>query len=193
MKKTKMFALISIAILASSVLLVGFTSWYGENSNVLSLTQVEDLNKIPTGVEVYANQINVTSSTTIPIDMGPMQSNVSMYSFSIFGLINPTISIKEGATVKLIEINIDDDSSHNFAITTVSPPYYYMGAGMMGQNSWMGNGKMLVQGPIIQPHNGNNYFYHQMQFDASQNGTFWYLCQVPGHAANGMYGKIVVL
>lgn len=27
---------------------------------------------------------------------------------------------------------------------------------------------------------------------ASQSGTYYYICQVPGHATNGMYGEFII-
>lgn len=39
----------------------------------------------------------------------------------------------------------------------------------------------------------DGYAYEQNnQVTLSQPGTYWYLCTYPGHAEQGMYGKIIV-
>ncbi len=45
--------------------------------------------------------------------------------FVIYGLINPTIVVPEGAVIHVIFINLDDDMYHNFIVTTAPPPYPY--------------------------------------------------------------------
>lgn len=110
--------------------------------------------------------------------MGSMNANVSMYSFSIFGEINPKFEIRQGVKVKFMEINIDTDSYHNFAITPVPPPY----GGNFG----------MPMSAFIPPTTNGNYYYSSVYFTANSIGTLWYICQYPGHASAGMYGEIVV-
>lgn len=189
---SRIFAIIAVVLLVVSFLVINFGWENVVTPKTMTLGEVENLSNAPSTVQIYGNQINVTGSAVIPVEMGPMESNVSMYSFSIFGLINPTIRLNNGTTVSFMEINIDDDSSHNFAITTSPPPYYYMGGGMMGHSNMMSYGNMLMSEPILKHHSGNNYYYYQSQLTTGQNETLWYVCQVPGHAANGMYGEIVI-
>lgn len=36
------------------------------------------------------------------------------------------------------------------------------------------------------------WFGHTLYFVASQAGSYYYLCPVPGHARRGMYGRFIV-
>ena len=38
----------------------------------------------------------------------------------------------------------------------------------------------------------NQYQSAQVSFTAGYAGEFYYICQYPGHAAKGMYGKIII-
>jgi rusticyanin len=105
--------------------------------------------------------------------------------FVIGGLVNPTIYIKEGSTVNLELINKDKDAPHGVEITEAAPPYYSMT--MMQGGTYPGS-----YIPVIQQAADGKYPFVSTSFNASYNGEFHYICQYPGHAANGMYGKIIV-
>ncbi len=105
--------------------------------------------------------------------------------FVIDGLVNPTLHIQKGAKVSLQLINEDKGMPHGIEITSANPPFAYMS---------------MMQGGIY-----NGSFIHPIPaatkagdptltttFTASQTGPFTYLCPFPGHAQQGMYGKIVI-
>lgn len=134
--------------------------------------------------------------------------------FVVYGLIDPTLVIPSGAYVHLIFANLDDDMYHNYVVTSLAPPYYYMPMqGMMWSNSssWFGQGGMMGGGyggmmggsnsifammmPMLSPANyGSNlaYYYATSLTLNSFGGSYWYICTYPGHAQSGMYGKILV-
>lgn len=106
--------------------------------------------------------------------------------FVIGGLINPTLVVKSGAQLHVTLVNLDEDMSHNFVITMSSPPYSTM--------PMMGNGRFLNQMPVL-PNEEKQQGYAYEYTDSvtlSQPGTYWYICTYPGHAEEGMYGKIIV-
>jgi len=134
-------------------------------------------------VDKSTNTIAYTG-TDVKIVMlgGPANSDEK---FVISGLINPTIRIPQGANITMEIINEDEGMPHGVEITAATPPYAYM--------SMMQGG--IYPGAFIQPISkaaSNQYPAGQVSFAASNVGEFYYLCQYPGHAEKGMYGKIII-
>ncbi len=194
MNKYKTIGIVGVAFLTALLVFTAFYYYGGYNtsssSQYLTQSQLESLNV--TGLGVYVSQVNstiyVNNSTTLLVMAGPMNAP-SMYSFEISGIYNPTIVIKEGVTVHFTVVNIDTDSYHNFVLSSRGPPYPYMvGMGYMGSG---GFGFMTQMG-FLPPTNSGHFYYYNFSYTFLQSGTYWYLCTYPGHAENGMYGKIVV-
>jgi len=77
--------------------------------------------------------------------------------------------------------------AHGLIITRLPPPYPYMGT-MMAATGGI---------PPLAPRSSDSlqnasYAAGTAHFRATTPGTYYYLCQVPGHAQKGMYGKIIV-
>ncbi|MDF2883090.1 MAG: hypothetical protein K0R54_3647 [Clostridiaceae bacterium] len=105
--------------------------------------------------------------------------------FLVGGLVNPTVYIQKNSTVTLELINEDEDVPHAFEITSAAPPYANMS--MMQGRVYPGS----FINPI--PYSASGKFYAaSTSFTANYHGEFYYICQYPGHAAQGMYGKIIV-
>lgn len=105
--------------------------------------------------------------------------------FLVDGLVNPTVYIPKNSTVTLELINEDEDVPHAFEITSAAPPYANM--------SMMQGG--VYPGSFIDPipYAASGKFYAaSTSFTAKYDGEFYYICQYPGHASQGMYGKIIV-
>ena len=194
MNTYKAFALASVALL----IIVAAASFFAyptstrEQYGYMSQGQLSALAVPEANISVNgtANSIYVSGPATILVETGPMKANVSMYSFEISGMINPEIVVKQGVELKFVVVNVDSDASHNFVITSASPPYTYMsGSGMMGG----GNTGMYGSSMMLSPGSGGNLNYYNMTSTFSSTGTLWYLCTYPGHAQNGMYGKISVI
>jgi len=49
-----------------------------------------------------------------------------------------------------------------------------------------------VKGILIPPPKNGRIYKESETFDAISGGTYWYICPIFGHAALGMYGKIIV-
>lgn len=104
--------------------------------------------------------------------------------FVIGTLVNPTIHVSKNAHVDLELINADEGMPHGIEITSVQPPY--------DQMSMMQGG--ILNGTFIHPipaAQDDQYPVAQTSFQVNQKGEFYYICQYPGHAAKGMYGKII--
>ncbi|WP_369611254.1 plastocyanin/azurin family copper-binding protein [Sulfurisphaera javensis] len=129
----------------------------------------------------HGRAINLTDY--VPPSFAHAQDNV----FVIYGLINPTIIIPQGAVVHIILINLDAGDYHNIAITPVPPPYPYYVMMYIKMN-------ILGMAPMLPPANYNSGQAYTFSFTTtfSQTGTYYYLCEYPGHAEMGMYGEIIV-
>lgn len=104
--------------------------------------------------------------------------------FAIGGLVNPTIHVPKDANVFLELVNKDEDVAHGIEVTNAQPPY--------GQMPMMDGGVLThaVISPLPNALN-NQYPTGQINFQANRSGLYYYICQYPGHAAKGMYGKII--
>ena len=106
-------------------------------------------------------------------------------TFRIAGLVNPTIVVPRGATVTVQLVNADPDMSHNWVVTSAQPPFSFMS--MMTGPAFSG----AFSAPLGDPTSAG-LPSETISFTASTAGTYTYLCQVPGHAAQGMYGTFEV-
>jgi len=134
-------------------------------------------------VDKSANTITYTG-TNVKIVMlgGPEEADGK---FVIAGLVNPILRIPKEANVTMELINEDNGMPHGVELTNAQPPYAYM--------SMMQGG--VYPDTIINPipeAGTNQYPSAQVTFAASYAGEFYYICQYPGHAAKGMYGKIII-
>ncbi len=157
--------------------------------STLTASEVEKLYSFPsTGVKVdkIANTIEFYSPRVfIPVIASP--ENGTMYSFGVYGLVNPTIIVSKGAEVTIQLVNMDDDMYHALMITAASPPYPYMGTMMFNRPAFLN-----AYIPPLPEEKDAEYSQLSTTFIASTAGTFYYICQVMGHASKGMYGKFIV-
>lgn len=155
--------------------------------------EYELINSIDTEKEVNASLTNATiDSTNNSIRYTGEYVNIVMIGgpedadekFVIGEMINPTIFIPKNAKVTMKLINEDEGMPHGIELTSVSPPYSYM---TMMQGGFTG-----IYVPVIPNANGDLYPVAETTFTANRTGEFYYICQVPGHAEEGMYGKIII-
>ena len=106
-------------------------------------------------------------------------------TFRVAGLTDPAIAVPQGAHVTLRLVNADAGMPHNFLLTSAQPPFPAMG--------------MMMAAPIfgaatttLPEASGSGLPSTTLTFTASSAGHFTYLCTVPGHAAEGMYGSFLV-
>lgn len=114
--------------------------------------------------------------------------------FVIYGLVNPTLVVPSGAVLHVTTINLDKDMYHNFAITTIPPPYPYMAMQGMMYGQRQQQGPWMTMGPFLPPADYNQGLAHEYSYTVTLDGQadLWYLCTYPGHAEAGMYGQMVV-
>lgn len=132
------------------------------------------------------------SGSDITIDMVAVQPDHPDGSFEVHGVTNPTLVIPAGATVHLNLVNMDygSDMEHGVVVSPAAPPY--------GDYAMMQTGPGLARiAPPIPWRSADDLAQSSFAeagtaFNAHQVGVYWYICQTPGHAAKGMYGKLVV-
>lgn len=107
-------------------------------------------------------------------------------TWEIDGLVNPTVVVPAGAEVTVDLVNTDWGYRHGFEITTTPPPYSYVP--MMSTQRDL----FLMPLPPRSEKNltGASYATESASLTLDA-GTYYYLCPTPGHAQQGMYGKLV--
>lgn len=106
----------------------------------------------------------------------------AMMSFRIAGLTNPAIELPLGSSVVLTVINVDDDMSHNFALSSHAPPFPVQPA-LAG----------VLATPVL-PSPARGVFHAAvLTLRAVRPGAGFYLCAIAGHARAGMFGKFIVV
>ena len=136
-------------------------------------------------VDRASNRITFTTATVrLAVIASPPDGKD--LTFRIAGLVNPTIVVPQGAIVTVQLVNADPDMSHNFAVVASRPPFSSMP--MMAGAAFPG----AISAPLGDPTSAG-LPSETITFTAGTSGTYSYLCQVPGHAAAGMYGTFEVV
>lgn len=134
-------------------------------------------------VDKKANTITYSGKDVkLVIEGGPEQADGK---FVIGGLVNPTLVLPKAVDVTVEFVNEDEGMPHAFEITDAAPPYDYMS--MMDGGVYPGS--VIATLPKA---SDDRYAMATMTFQTNDAGTFYYICQYPGHAQNGMFGKLIV-
>lgn len=102
-------------------------------------------------------------------------------SFEIHHVKNPTLDIPAGAAVHFTFINTNKGFGHSFEVTKKGPPF-----AVIPQVAPLYTGTQFSPVP-----KGGKFGYAKWTWKPAA-GTYYYVCAIPGHAATGMFGKIVV-
>jgi rusticyanin len=113
-------------------------------------------------------------------------------TFEIHKLVDPEITVPAGAKITLSLLNMDYGPGmiHGVVIGKAKPPYNTVVPIPLPDQ--------LAEIPLIMPRTAkpiqkSMYFVGVTTFTApKQPGTYYYSCQMPGHAKTGMYGKFAV-
>ncbi len=105
-----------------------------------------------------------------------------MMSYRIMGLRNPAITVPAGAKLSILFVNADDDMLHNLRFTGIRPPF----DAKIGKTGSAGSSDV--------PHiKGKSLYGQELTLTTpAKTGTYYYICTIPGHAAAGMFGKLIV-
>ena len=147
-----------------------------------------DATAIPRGASVDAvhNRLTFTGDTAaLTLVVGSDEAN--MYVFRAAGLTNPEIVIPAGARVTLRLVNADTDMAHGVVVTTAG----------VARSSWMPmmTSTAAFSGAAIWAlgeADGSGAPFRDTSFTTAAPGAYIYMCPVPGHAQQGMYGTFTV-
>lgn len=182
----------AVLIFSAAYLWSGLARVGPGNNGFMDQSELSAINVTSPGVHVSPenSRVFVNGSAHLTVMAGPMNAP-SMYSFEILGIINPEIAITQGSVIHFTIVNIDNDSFHNFVLSRTGPPYPDLPGMEMMSGSPGSFGYVSMMG-YLPPENNGLYAYTNISYNFSSPGTYWYLCTYPGHAQDGMYGKIVV-
>lgn len=98
----------------------------------------------------------------------------------------PNVSVPAGSTITVDFADGDPGQPHGFELTTAAPPYPSM-AMMAGHIAAPGAFIMPVPPP-----RGQLWYAATVTFQAPAPGNYYFICPVPGHAQQGMWGTLTV-
>ncbi len=138
-------------------------------------------------IDRAANTITYHGHQDVVVPLAaPVALRLPGMQWEIDGLINPTVIVPRGARITVELVNADQGYVHGFEVTTARPPFTAM-AMMQGSVAFPGGFIMPIP-----PESAAGAPHAQSTFTASAPGTYSYICPVPGHAAQGMAGTLVV-
>jgi rusticyanin len=177
-------------------------SGYSQAFKTISIKDASASSQLPTDAQVAkdVNTITFSSQNVNIVALSMMEDDAKNMTgssppsyakddvFVIGNMIDPTLVIKAGTLLTVTSINLDEDMSHNFVIMTTAPPYSYMPM----QNTMYGG--VVAMMPVLPNDDVKGGYAYELSYQVtlSQPGTYWYVCTYPGHAQEGMYGKIIV-
>jgi rusticyanin len=175
---------------------------YGNTFKTISIKNAEMTSQLPTYAQISKTGNTITFNSQ-NVDMVPLSfggdeaknmtgATPPSYAkddvFVIGNMIDPTLVLKAGTALNITSINLDVDMAHSFVIMRTGPPYSYM-----PMHNMMSGGIVAFMPVLPNADEKDGYAYElSYQITLSQPGTYWYVCTYPGHAEDGMYGKIIV-
>ena len=108
-------------------------------------------------------------------------------TWEIDGLVNPTVVVRPGAQLDVVLVNTDWGYVHGFELTTTPPPYPYMAMAGVAPSFFL-----MPLPPRTTKDTATATFHTESAAFITRPGTYHYLCPVPGHAAMGMFGTLIV-
>ncbi len=159
----------------------------GAGSTVSRATVARMGNAVPSGASIdrAGNRI-VFTGRDVQLNVVGSPMGQKDQTFRIGGLVNPTIVVPKGAEVHISFVNADTNMPHNFVVTPSGAPFAYM---TMMQAPLAFSGAAT---PILRSQSGASAESFDTSFAATSPGQYTYLCTVPGHAEQGMYGSFIV-
>jgi rusticyanin len=139
--------------------------------------------QVPAGATVNraANRV-VFGTTAVHLVVEASPPSGTDMTFRIAGLTDPTVEVPAGAVVTVQLINADSDTAHGFEVSTAQPPF----------DDIPRAGLAFPGAIVVVPLQQGGYATGDTTFTAGTPGSYHYLCPIPGHAQQGMYGVFTV-
>ncbi len=170
--------------LAASIAKQAGTKLAADSPGYLRAATVQALGtQIPSGAHENTRANTITfSSKSVSFTAVAVPPGGPDMTFRIGGLVNPTLIVPSGATVKVRFINADPDEAHGWQVTDAQPPFQFH----PGQTAFRAATRVL--GDPTSAGDGTD----SVRFSADRAGSYSYVCPMPGHAQMGMHGGFVV-
>jgi rusticyanin len=133
-------------------------------------------------VDAGSNTITFTSAAVSFTVVAVPPSGPDM-TFRIGGLVNPTLIMPAGATVRVEFVNADTDQAHGWEVTSTQPPFPFHIA-----NASLPGAFARALGDPTSSGDGAE----SITFTAGHAARYQYVCPMPGHAQMGMHGSLIV-
>jgi len=136
-------------------------------------------------IDRQTNTVTYDTADVELVALGSPEGQQDM-TWNVDGLVNPTIVVPEDAQVTVHFFDADTGTPHGWELTTAPPPYPFM---------VMMDAPAAFSGAFAMPAPGatdSQWFGRTVRFTAADAGAYYYLCPAPGHAQQGMDGKLVV-
>lgn len=125
-----------------------------------------------------SNTIAFTSSA-VPYTVVAVPSGGPDMTFRIGGLVNPTLVVPVGATVRVKFINADNDEAHGGEVTSARSPFPFH----IGKAALSGAFARALCDPTSAGDGAET-----ITFATGHSARYRYVCSMPGHAQMGMHG-----
>jgi rusticyanin len=137
------------------------------------------------GAMVNGNTVHYITPHAEIVALGAPPGRPGMF-WEVDGKINPTIVVAAKSEITLVFADGDPGQHHGFELTTAAPPYARMA---MMTGAVASPGAFIIP---VEPPSGNTWHGRTITFTAPSPGTYYYICPVPGHAQQGMWGRFIV-
>ncbi len=142
---------------------------------------------VPAGAVVDTAHNRLTFATrTVSLTIVAAPDAQAMFRFEVAGMSNPQIVVPTGAYITLRLINADTDMAHGIVVTSSDAAGAWMP--MMTSAEAIPGAAIWALGDA----DSSGAPTETTVFTAATAGTYTYLCPVPGHAQQGMYGTLTV-
>ncbi len=137
-------------------------------------------------IDPTANTVTYMGQTVTLVALASPHGKPNM-TWEIDGLVNPTVVVQPAAQLDLVLVNTDWGYMHGFELTTTPPPYPYMAMAGVADSFFL-----MPLPPRTAKDTATATYYTRSASFTTAAGTSRYLCPVPGHAAMGMFGTLIV-
>lgn len=167
--------------------MMGLGGWNGASGQPVAPAEAAAQGAaVPAGATLERASNTITfSGMTVALTILASPSDGPDETFRVAGLTNPTLVVRRGTRVTVELINADAGMVHNWVLTSARPPF--PGVVMMAGPVAFG-----AVTPVLAEAGSSGMPSATVTFVASVSGRYTYLCSVPGHAQQGMYGALVV-
>jgi rusticyanin len=148
--------------------------------------QVKALSEqVPAGASIDAATRTITfTSAAVSFTVVAIAPGEPDMTFTVAGLVNPTIIVPAQARVTVRFINNDTDEAHGWLVTSHQPPFAF---GQPATPAIAGGYAGVIGDP-----SGGRDGASTVSFSAAGAGSYDYICPMPGHAQMGMHGAFIV-